>query len=475
MAPALLPERKHILQPENKGLGNAIGLSRAVLPRDEIQRLATSSIARVLAQKREKVGLDDLVSAMSDNRVIDMLRGSRLATLRASEAKNSPFDPIGGFGNLFNSNMNPSMPLGFGPEDQKSAGTSDVSARLQTLQKDADRYEKKLINGVILPEKMKTTFADVHVAKATVEAVRDLTALSLQRPDAFKYGVLATNTLSGLLLYGPPGTGKTMLAKAVAKESEAAVLTITGSDVNQMWVGESEKTVKAIFTLARKLAPCIVFIDEADALLASRGGDGRGGKPNHRDTINQFLLEWDGMNESGVFLMVATNRPFDLDDAVLRRLPRRVLVDLPTQADREAILRIHTKDETLASSVSLADLASKTPFYSGSDLKNVVVSAALSAVRDEIEAKKAHDAAQDTTDGAVKEEYVFPEKRTLDEKHFDKAMGEVGASVSADMSSLKAVRKFDEQYGERKGRRKPKPFGLGARVEEKESDARVRA
>jgi SpoVK/Ycf46/Vps4 family AAA+-type ATPase len=467
MAPSLMPERVHILQPENKGLGHAIGLSRSVWTRDEIQRLATASIARVLTQKRDKVGLDDLVAAAHDNRVIDVLREGRIQTLRDTEALENGSNPLSALQGIFNTNIDTQMPLGFGSKDTKTgAGSSDVSARLQALQREADRYEKKLINGVVLPEKINTTFSDVHVAKATVEAVRDLTALSLQRPDAFKYGVLATNTLSGLLLYGPPGTGKTMLAKAVAKESSAAVLTVTGSDVNQMWVGESEKTVKAIFTLARKLSPCVVFIDEADALLASRGSDGRGGRPNHRDTINQFLLEWDGMNESGVFLMVATNRPFDLDDAVLRRLPRRVLVDLPTKDDREAILRIHLKGETLSDAVSLADLATKTPYYSGSDLKNVCVSAALAAVRDELEAKKAAE--------AKGEEYTFPEKRVLEQSHFEKAMGEVGSSVSADMSSLRAVKKFDEQYGERRGRRKKNPFGLGRAVE-REEDARVRA
>jgi SpoVK/Ycf46/Vps4 family AAA+-type ATPase len=467
MAPSLMPERHDILTALNSEIGGALGLSKLVFSRDDIQRLATASIARALTQKREKLGLDDLVNAANDCRIIDTLRQNRLHSLRAIEADRGP---KGGFGAtdsisaLLNSFGGPKL-SGPDPKQQPNGG-SDVSARLQVLQREADRYEKRLINGVVLPERINTTFSDVHVATSTVESVRDLTALSLQRPDAFKYGVLATNTLSGLLLYGPPGTGKTMLAKAVAKESQAAVLTITGSDVNQMWVGESEKTVKAIFTLARKLAPCVVFIDEADALLASRGSDGRGGRPNHRDTINQFLLEWDGMNETGVFLMVATNRPFDLDDAVLRRLPRRVLVDLPTKTDREAILRIHSKDESLSPEVDIGHLAEQTPYYSGSDLKNLVVSAALTAVKDELDAKNKAEAAE--------VEYKYPEKRVLSKAHFHKAMGEIGASVSGDMSSLKQIKKFDEQYGDRKGRRKKNPYGF-FRVEEREEDARVRA
>jgi SpoVK/Ycf46/Vps4 family AAA+-type ATPase len=276
--------------------------------------------------------------------------------------------------------------------------------------------------------------------------MRTLTSLSLLRPDAFKYGVLANDTISGLLLYGPPGTGKTLLAKAVAKESGATVLTIAGSDVNHMYVGESEKTVKAIFTLARKLSPCVVFIDEADSLLAARQSE-RSQRVSHRDTINQFLLEWDGLNDSGVFLMVATNRPFDLDDAVLRRLPRRVLVDLPTKADRESILRIHLKGEDLDSDVSISELAASTPYYSGSDLKNLVVAAALTCVKEENTAKTLAEA-----NGII--DFKYPERRRLTKKHFDQAMGEIAASISGDMSSLQAIKKFDEQYGDRKGRRK---------------------
>jgi SpoVK/Ycf46/Vps4 family AAA+-type ATPase len=468
MAPSLVPERTNILESLNSEIGGALGLSKSVFSRDDIQRLATASIARALTLKRDKLGLDDLVNAANDCRIIDTLRQNRLRSLRDLEVGRSPKsgfgapDPLAALLNTFSGQK----PYNVEAKEPHVSGPQDVSARLQALQREADRYEKRLINGVVLPERINTTFSDVHVAKSAVEAVRDLTALSLQRPDAFKYGVLATNTLSGLLLYGPPGTGKTMLAKAVAKESQAAVLTVTGSDVNQMWVGESEKTVKAIFTLARKLAPCVVFIDEADALLASRGSDGRGGRPNHRDTINQFLLEWDGMNESGVFLMVATNRPFDLDDAVLRRLPRRVLVDLPTKTDREAILSIHLKDETIAPEVDIAHLAEQTPYYSGSDLKNLAVSAALTAVKDELDAKNKADA-----EGV---EHAYPEKRVLTKAHFEKAMGEIGASVSGDMSSLRQIKKFDEQYGDRKGRRKKNPYGF-LRVEEREEDARVRA
>ena len=238
-----------------------------------------------------------------------------------------------------------------------------------------------------------------------------------------------------------------------------------------MYVGEGEKNVRAIFTLAKKLSPCIVFIDEADAILGARSSGGN--RTSHRELINQFLREWDGMTDLSAFIMVATNRPFDLDEASLRRLPRRLLVDLPTENDREAILKIHLKDELIDREVSLSELASQTPFYSGSDLKNLAVAAALACVREEFDT-----AASSTKDSATGEKYEYPEKRTLYRRHFTKGMEEISASVSEDMGSLSAIRKFDEKYGDRRGRRK-KLGGYGfkttAESEKQGSDAaRVR-
>lgn len=232
-----------------------------------------------------------------------------------------------------------------------------------------------------------------------------------------------------------------------------------------MYVGEGEKNVRAIFTLAKKLTPCIVFIDEADAILGARTGGGN--RTSHRELINQFLREWDGMTELSAFIMVATNRPFDLDEASLRRLPRRLLVDLPIEKDREAILKIHLQSERLDPDVSIPDLAAQTPFYSGSDLKNVCVAAALACVREEVDTAAASSSrAKDTntntntnTNSAEEKKYEYPEKRTLHKRHFDKAMEEISASISEDMGSLSAIRKFDEKYGDRRGRRKKAGFG----------------
>ncbi|KAH8589695.1 hypothetical protein B0O99DRAFT_692256 [Bisporella sp. PMI_857] len=350
--------------------------------------------------------------------------------------------------------------------DDSKMDNKTIKEKIKIARKTCTTHEKRLLSGVIDPADINTTFGDVHAPKETIEALKTLTSLSLVRPDAFSYGVLASNKIPGLLLYGPPGTGKTLLAKAVAKESGAVVLEVSGAEVNAMYVGEGEKNVKAIFSLAKKLSPCVVFIDEADAILATRGASDS--RKSHRETINQFLREWDGMNDLSAFIMVATNRPFDLDEAVLRRLPRRLLVDLPTEKDREVILGLHLKDEALDESVSIAQIANKTPFYSGSDLKNVAVAAALACIKEEMETA--------SKDGG-NEPYVYPEKRLLFARHFDQALNEISASISDDMSSLTAIRKFDEKYGDRKGRRKKSTslgFG-GTNIPEVDSEAgRVR-
>ncbi|OAL22972.1 hypothetical protein AYO22_06880 [Fonsecaea multimorphosa] len=334
--------------------------------------------------------------------------------------------------------------------------------RLARIRASASKYEKRLMGGIVEAKNINTTFNDVHMPVETIDTLQTLTTLSLIRPEAFKYGVLASDKIPGLLLYGPPGTGKTLAAKAVAKESGATMLEVSAADINDMYVGEGEKNVKALFSLARKLSPCVVFLDEADAMFSARSNQGR--RVSHRELLNQFLKEWDGMsNDSGsAFIMVATNRPMDLDDAVLRRLPRRLLVDLPREPDRLEILKIHLRNENLGEDVDLQDLAKKTPFYSGSDLKNVAVAAALNCVKEENELAKQHKG---------EEPYQHPERRTLTKKHFDQALDEISASISEDMSSLRDIKKFDEQFGDKRGKKKKAPR-LGFPTEKEHEKAR---
>ncbi|CAK7228255.1 hypothetical protein SCUCBS95973_006817 [Sporothrix curviconia] len=320
---------------------------------------------------------------------------------------------------------------------------------------DYTEYEKKFLPDLIDASDIKTTFDDIVIPEEVKESLKALTSLSLIRPEAFLYGVLAAERIPGCLLYGPPGTGKTLMAKAVAKQSGANMLEISAASINDMWVGNSEKNVQALFSLARKLSPVVIFLDEADALLGAR--QTRPGRGGHRETINQFLREWDGLTSNmKAFIMVATNRPFDLDEAVLRRLPRRILVDLPLRDGRLAILRVMLRDELLDSaSVSLEMLAAETELYSGSDLKNLCVAAAMEAVREEVRAQAAHTGP---------EPFVFSERRVLNGRHFERALQEIGASISEDMSSLQAIRRFDERYGDNSSKRRRKRRGMGFEV-----------
>ncbi|KAJ4297907.1 hypothetical protein N0V90_005806 [Kalmusia sp. IMI 367209] len=368
----------------------------------------------------------------------------------------------------------------------RTASALDRERQLQNVASTANKHEKRLMPGIANPDQIKTTFDQIHVPTDTIDSIRMLTSLSLLRPDAFNYGVLATEKISGALLYGPPGTGKTLLAKAVAKESGSTVLEVSGSQIMDKYVGEGEKNVTAIFSLARKLSPCIVFLDEADAIFSSR--DVGRERTSHRDILNQFLKEWDGLNDLSVFVMVATNRPFDLDDAVIRRLPRRLLVDLPTQADRTEILKIHLRGEQLDASVDLEHIAKRTPFYSGSDLKNLAVSAALACVKEENEqaaiaaAKEASSSSAEPSSNPITkppqlvrgQQYSFPEKRILYARHFDKALQEISASISENMSSLNAIKKFDEKYGDKKGKKTKHVFGIGVDKGTNENVVRVR-
>jgi DNA polymerase III delta prime subunit len=428
-------------------------LSEKVLPQEQVQRLVLTAIG--LSQSHAKadsitpihIALATAILARADHAVHSWTSFRDTQQFGKAAGKGIPFGKNGPGAGTSTAEQNPGQ------------------ARIESIKKDCNAHETRLLAGVVDPQNIKTGFNDVHATPESIEALKSMTTLSLMRPDAFSYGVLASDRLTGLLLYGPPGTGKTLLAKAVAKESGATVLEVSGAQIYEKYVGEGEKMVRAVFSLAKKLSPCVVFIDEADAIFGSRGGSGN--RNTHREIINQFLREWDGMDNNSVFMMVASNRPFDLDDAVLRRLPRRLLIDLPIAKDRESILGIHLRNEILDSSVNLTTLSEQTPLYSGSDLKNVCVSAAIAAVREENELVEKHKDDKD---------FKLPEKRTLTTAHFDKAIAEISASINEDMSSLTAIKKFDEQFGDRRGRKKKSGYGFGIGAEEvDENSARVRS
>ncbi|KAL2292815.1 hypothetical protein FJTKL_07879 [Diaporthe vaccinii] len=341
-----------------------------------------------------------------------------------------------------------------------------------SIEQNESSIEQSLLDGLIRPKDIKTTLDSIHLAQSTIKSIRLLTELALLQPEEFSYGILAAQRIRGCLLYGPPGTGKTLLAKAVAKETGANVLEVTAASIQHSHVGVSEKTVRSLFSLAKRadLSPLVIFIDEADSLLGSRDGDGADNSWGwRRSLINQFLREMDGLEASSAFVMVATNRPFDLDDAVLRRLPRKLLVDMPLETDRAAILRIHLAGEELDPAVSVDDIARRTPLYSGSDLKNVCVAAAMACVYEGFGGDWG-SAGQRTGISSRRR------RRVLSAAHFEVALSEISASVSVDMASLRAIKRFDDKYGDAGAKRQRKAgVGFGGNAEVTDSDVpRVR-
>ncbi|KAI0220705.1 hypothetical protein L0F63_005514, partial [Massospora cicadina] len=356
-------------------------------------------------------------------------------------------------------------PLSLDEGDKQLAVVIDpqTPSKLELARRMCDNYERKLLGCVVDPDRMTVGFEDVRVAPQTVATLQNLITLPLMRPAWFDTGVLARHFISGVLLFGPPGTGKTLLAKAVAKESGSTVLEIKGSDVYNKYVGEGEQAVRAIFRLARRLTPCVVFIDEVDALFGSRRNDAS--SSCRRDIINQFMLEWDGLTSAnrGIMIMAATNRPFDLDDAILRRLPRRILVDLPTTEDRRHILQLHLRGEALAEDVCLATLATKTEGYSGSDLKNLCVCAAVAALQDLVRAELGASPEEKVIDFKKLAQFTGGDTlRVLTSAHFAAALSQVTASISDEMGSVFELRKWDKQFGDgARARSKRVAFGFG--------------
>jgi cell division protease FtsH len=230
-------------------------------------------------------------------------------------------------------------------------------------------------------QQKKVTFKDVAGVDEAKEELREI--IEFLR-EAQKFQKLGGRIPKGVLLVGPPGTGKTLLARAVAGEANVPFFSISGSDFVEMFVGVGASRVRDLFEQGKKNAPCIIFIDEIDAVGRHRGAGLGGGHDEREQTLNQLLVEMDGFESNeGVILMAATNRPDVLDPALLRpgRFDRRVVVNRPDVRGREEILRVHTRKIPLAEDVELSVLARGTPGFSGADLANMVNEAALSAAR----------------------------------------------------------------------------------------------
>ena len=230
-------------------------------------------------------------------------------------------------------------------------------------------------------EKRKTTFADVAGADEEKEELREIVEF-LKNPN--KYNSLGARIPKGVLLVGPPGTGKTLLARAVAGEAGVPFFSISGSDGVEMFVGVGASRVRDLFDKAKKNHPCIIFIDEIDAVGRQRGAGLGGGHDEREQTLNQLLVEMDGFGANeGVIMIAATNRPDILDPALMRpgRFDRQVMVGYPDIKGREEILRVHAKGKPLAPDVVLSTIAKSTAGFTGADLENLLNEAALLAAR----------------------------------------------------------------------------------------------
>ena len=228
---------------------------------------------------------------------------------------------------------------------------------------------------------VKVSFKDVAGAE---EAKQELEEVVEFLKDPGKFTTIGAKIPKGVLLAGPPGTGKTLLAKAVAGEAGVPFFTISGSDFVEMFVGVGASRVRDLFTQAKKNAPCIIFIDEIDAVGRQRGAGLGGGHDEREQTLNQLLVEMDGFGANeGIITIAATNRPDILDPALLRpgRFDRQVIVGRPDLRGREAILKVHARNKPLADDVDLKTIAKKTPGFTGADLSNLLNEAALLAAR----------------------------------------------------------------------------------------------
>ncbi|KAK7270455.1 hypothetical protein RIF29_23604 [Crotalaria pallida] len=326
-----------------------------------------------------------------------------------------------------------------------------------------NEFEKRIRPEVIPANEIGVTFADIGAMEDIKESLQEVVMLPLRRPDLFKGGLL--KPCRGILLFGPPGTGKTMLAKAIANEAGASFINVSMSTITSKWFGEDEKNVRALFTLAAKVAPTIIFVDEVDSMLGQRTRVGE--HEAMRKIKNEFMTHWDGLlTKAGeqILVLAATNRPFDLDEAIIRRFERRIMVGLPSAENREKILKT-VLDKEKCENIDFKELSTMTEGFTGSDLKNLCMTAAYRPVRELIQQetlkekekkrKEAEDQSSEDASNATedKEDQVIT-LRPINMEDMRQAMGQVTASFAAEGSIMSELKQWNELYGEGGSRKK---------------------
>ncbi|KAF2297896.1 hypothetical protein GH714_004862 [Hevea brasiliensis] len=322
-----------------------------------------------------------------------------------------------------------------------------------------NEFEKRIRPEVIPANEINVAFSDIGALEETKESLQELVMLPLRRPDLFKGGLL--KPCRGILLFGPPGTGKTMLAKAIAKEAGASFINVSMSTITSKWFGEDEKNVRALFTLAAKVSPTIIFVDEVDSMLGQRTRVGE--HEAMRKIKNEFMTHWDGlMTKQGerILVLAATNRPFDLDEAIIRRFERRIMVGLPSPENREMIFRTLLSKEKVEGGLDFKELATMTEGFTGSDLKNLCTTAAYRPVRElirqerlkDMEKKQRAAEAQKLGQTAAAKEDNKEDRvitlRPLNMEDFRQAKNQVAASFAAEGSIMSELKQWNDSYGE---------------------------
>ncbi|KAI4352942.1 hypothetical protein L6164_007146 [Bauhinia variegata] len=338
----------------------------------------------------------------------------------------------------------------------------DISIPIKDVPPD-NEFERRIRPEVIPANEIGVTFADIGAMDEIKESLQELVMLPLRRPDLFKGGLL--KPCRGILLFGPPGTGKTMLAKAIANEAGACFINVSMSTITSKWFGEDEKNVRALFTLAAKVAPTIIFVDEVDSMLGQRTRVGE--HEAMRKIKNEFMTHWDGLlTKAGeqILVLAATNRPFDLDEAIIRRFERRIMVGLPSVENREVILKTLLSKEKVDESMDFKELAVMTEGYTGSDLKNLCTTAAYRPLREliqqerlkEMEKKKKEaegKSSEDASDTKDKEEEVIT-LRPLNTEDMRQAKSQIAASFASEGSIMTELKQWNDLYGEGGSRKK---------------------